>query len=200
MIRTSIRRGAMRPSIYLRPRYVHSSLVAFKDRSIEQVDIDKLTKQRENGLSDFDVMSDLPRPKVQIAGFSNDTIQLSTGEKITKDMNIACLIFGGEQAFGWKLNNNGESNLKGLETGIIEFPPSSLKIFEMVEPKPEILCIGLGNRSRFIGPKTRDFFSNLGMQTEVSSTLVAIDNYELLGTERPGTVSALLFLPDTLEK
>lgn len=85
----------------------------------------------------------------------------------------------------------------GLQSGRVELEPSELLgAFEVVHPKPELLVLGLGAKSRILGPKTHKFLRELGMQVDVSTTRNAASNYDLLANERGKTVAALLLPPN----
>lgn len=71
-----------------------------------------------------------------------------------------------------------------------------LSIFAKVHPKPELLIVGLGKKSRMLSPKNRLFLTGLGIQLEVGDSRHAARIYDLLATERPGVVSALLLPPN----
>lgn len=71
-----------------------------------------------------------------------------------------------------------------------------LSIFGKVHPKPEILVVGLGKKSRRLSEESRRFFLQLGIQLEVSDSPNAAKIYDLLATERPGVIAALLLPPN----
>ncbi|KAL6452125.1 Ndufaf3 NADH dehydrogenase [ubiquinone] 1 alpha subcomplex assembly factor 3 [Candida maltosa Xu316] len=71
-----------------------------------------------------------------------------------------------------------------------------LNVFKLVHPKPEILVIGLGKKSRMLSIENRDFFSKLGIQLEISDSNNAAQIFDLLATERPNVIGALLLPPN----
>ncbi|CAI5757701.1 unnamed protein product [Candida verbasci] len=91
---------------------------------------------------------------------------------------------------------NLENGYKNFKNYLIEFEPSVLEIFKKVHPKPEILVIGLGKFSRMLSENNRLFFSELGIQVEVSDSNNAGQIFDLLATERPGVIGALLLPPN----
>lgn len=80
---------------------------------------------------------------------------------------------------------------------IIEFDEEEiLQIFSKIHPKPEILCVGLGNKSRMLSEANRKYFSQLGIQLEVGDSNNAANSFDLLATERPNVIAALLLPPN----
>lgn len=79
---------------------------------------------------------------------------------------------------------------------IVEFDQEILQIFEKVHPKPELLVVGLGNKSRILSEANRKYLSFLGLQLEASDSNNAAQNYDLLATERPNVIAALLLPPN----
>ncbi|EDK39897.1 hypothetical protein PGUG_03995 [Meyerozyma guilliermondii ATCC 6260] len=79
---------------------------------------------------------------------------------------------------------------------IVEFDEEILQIFTKVHPKPELLVVGLGHKSRILSEANRKYLSFLGMQLEVSDSNIAAQNYDLLATERPNVIAALLLPPN----
>lgn len=71
-----------------------------------------------------------------------------------------------------------------------------LSLFERVHPKPEILVVGLGKESRVLLDANRRFFSGIGIQLEVADSRNAARVYDVLATERPGVIGALLLPPN----
>ncbi|KAG7661486.1 uncharacterized protein J8A68_005064 [[Candida] subhashii] len=71
-----------------------------------------------------------------------------------------------------------------------------LNVFERVHPKPEILVIGLGKKSRMLSGENRRFLLDLGIGLEVSHTANAVDVFDLLSTERPHVIGALMLPPN----
>ncbi|KAJ3414091.1 hypothetical protein HDV05_007125 [Chytridiales sp. JEL 0842] len=68
------------------------------------------------------------------------------------------------------------------------------KVFEVVEPKPEILVIGTGGRLHQLPPFLKKYLNNLGMQTEVMATRHAGQTYSILLSE--GRHAAVALLPN----
>ncbi|EGW33111.1 uncharacterized protein SPAPADRAFT_60424 [Spathaspora passalidarum NRRL Y-27907] len=91
-----------------------------------------------------------------------------------------------------------EVNLDNLEIDNVRvnFPSEVLKIFKKVYPKPEIVVIGLGKQNRILMPETKNVFSELGIQTEVGDSSSAASVFDLLATERPNVIGALLLPPN----
>jgi len=80
---------------------------------------------------------------------------------------------------------------------IVEFDESEvLHIFSKLHPKPEIVVVGLGKKSRMLSEANRRFFSNLGIQLETGDSNNAAQIFDLLATERPNVIAALLLPPN----
>lgn len=98
------------------------------------------------------------------------------------------------ESFEIDLSSNAYKEINGF---LIEFDEQQvLSIFEKIHPKPEIIVVGLGKKSRMLSEKNRKYLSGLGMQIEAGSSRNAARNYDLLATERPGVVAALLLPPN----
>ncbi|EXJ87142.1 hypothetical protein A1O3_04100 [Capronia epimyces CBS 606.96] len=81
--------------------------------------------------------------------------------------------------------------------GILTLPPSSLGIFELVYPKPDLLIIGTGRKLWMLGRETRQYLSEqLGIKVDIMDTANAAAAYNLLATERGVTEVAGLMIPD----
>lgn len=95
--------------------------------------------------------------------------------------------------FEVNLSNDGFSIINGF---LVQFNEQVLKVFEKVNPKPEILVVGLGKKSRMLHPDNRKYLSSLGIQLEVGDSSHSAQIYDLLSTERPKTIGALLLPPN----
>lgn len=92
------------------------------------------------------------------------------------------------------LSDGGYKIINGF---IVEFNEEDvLLIFGKIHPKPELAVIGLGKKSRMLSEQTRKYFSQQGIQLEVGDSKHAALIYDLLATERPGVIAALLLPPN----
>ncbi|CAN3371806.1 hypothetical protein DIURU_000463 [Diutina rugosa] len=94
-----------------------------------------------------------------------------------------------------------EVNLKDggykIDGVVVEFDETSvLSVLEKIHPKPELIVVGVGAKSRMLSPANRRYLSSLGMQIEVADSSRAAALYDLLATERPNVVAALLLPPN----
>lgn len=91
-----------------------------------------------------------------------------------------------------------EVDLHNVEIGDVrvEFPSEVLNVFRLIHPKPEIVVVGLGGRSRLLAEANRRVFLELGISLEVSHTANAVDVFDLLSTERPHVIGALMLPPN----
>jgi len=84
-----------------------------------------------------------------------------------------------------------------LDKGRVDLDPHLvLGLFKAVQPKPELVVVGLGAKTRILGPATLKVFRDFGMQTDVAITRTAASNYDLLANERGKAVAALLLPPN----
>lgn len=98
------------------------------------------------------------------------------------------------ESFEVNLSNNGYTITNGF---IVDFNEHTLLlIFEKIHPKPEIVVFGLGKKSRTLSENNKRFMSNLGIQLEVGDSKNAAKIFDLLATERPGVIGALLLPPN----
>lgn len=79
---------------------------------------------------------------------------------------------------------------------MIEFSEEVLQVFSKIHPKPELCVIGLGGKSRMLGPRSKQYFLNVGIQVESAGSNNAAQIYDLLATERPKCIAALLLPPN----
>ncbi|XP_038668017.1 NADH dehydrogenase [ubiquinone] 1 alpha subcomplex assembly factor 3 [Scyliorhinus canicula] len=78
----------------------------------------------------------------------------------------------------------------------------SLSLFYILEPKIEILVLGLGERSQRLDPKLLIFLKNKGIAVEVQDTPNACATFNFLTSERRCTAAALIppeYIPGELE-
>lgn len=98
------------------------------------------------------------------------------------------------ESFEVNLADGGYKLVNGF---IVDFNAEQvLTIFGKVHPKPEIVVVGLGRKSRRLSDESRKYFSQLGIQLEVGDSQNAAKIYDLLATERPGVIAALLLPPN----
>lgn len=89
--------------------------------------------------------------------------------------------------------NKGYDLINGF---IVDFHEDVLQIFNKIHPKPEICVVGLGCKSRMLSDSTKKYFSNLGIQVDHSDSNNAAQMFDLLATERPNVIAALLLPPN----
>lgn len=93
--------------------------------------------------------------------------------------------------------NLGANGFRITNGFMVEFDELTvLTVFNKIHPKPEIVVVGLGKQSRVLSESNRKYFSNLGIQIEVSDSNNAAQNFDLLATERPNVVGALMLPPN----
>lgn len=98
------------------------------------------------------------------------------------------------EAFEVDLSNGAYKEINGF---IIEFNEEQvLSVFKQIHPKPEILVVGLGKKSRVLSASNRRLFSLLGIQLEVGDSNNAAKVFDLLATERPNVIGGLLLPPN----
>lgn len=98
------------------------------------------------------------------------------------------------ESYEVNFSNGGYEIINGF---IVDFNHEQvLLIFGKIHPKPEIVVVGLGKKTRMLSERNRKYFSSLGMQLETGHSRNAAQIYDLLATERPAQIAALLLPPN----
>lgn len=144
-----------------------------------------------------DVLMYLQKPINYIESIKQNGFHLSNDILITSPNDngeeIGTLLLEGE-SFEVNLSHGGYKIINGFQ---VDFNSKLvLAIFEKVHPKPEILVVGLGKKSRVLLEANRRYFSDLGIQLEVGDSRNAARLFDVLATERPGVIGALLLPPN----
>jgi NADH dehydrogenase [ubiquinone] 1 alpha subcomplex assembly factor 3 len=139
-------------------------------------------------------------PANSIDACTPDGFHLNNGQQTTGGLGL--LLLDGE-AFVWTpWDNRAGKSAEGFgklldKRGILNLPPSSLGVLELVYPKPDLLLIGTGRKLWMLGKETRKYLSEtLGIRVDVMDTGNAAAAYNLLATERGITQVAALMIPD----
>lgn len=151
-------------------------------------------------LSILDILGDLEQPRNNIEMISDDSIiftNLTLIKSPSKAGDVVGSVLLNNDIFevnmsksGFEIHNQFMVELKDSETSLIE-------MFKLLHPKPDLLILGLGKRSRILHDSTREKLTALGFQLEVSDTRNAAQSYNLLATERSSKeVAAILFPPN----
>lgn len=151
-------------------------------------------KAAKGNISDYDMYDELAKPLNNIETVLKDGFKLASDHQVVSpDPNSPQgLVLIGSESF--KVDLTGA--IENLDKGIVDISPEALSIFEVVDPIPELLVVGLGGKSRILGQKTSAYLHSLGMQLQVSNTANGCSNFDLLATERPMRIGALLFPPN----
>ncbi|KHC57784.1 hypothetical protein MGC_02070 [Candida albicans P37039] len=143
----------------------------------------------------------------QIGTLNATTTTTSTTSASKNDSAIGLMLLHSE-AFEIKLNSN---TINIIDDWYVDFKintsssssssndgdgDSIIKIFELIHPKPEILIVGLGKKSRMLSIENKNFFSNLGIQLEITNSNNGAKIFDLLATERPNVIGAILLPPN----
>lgn len=144
-----------------------------------------------------DILMFSQKPINYIESVKRDGYHLANSVMITspnkKGHEVAALLLDTE-SFEIDLSEGGYSITNGF---IVHFDEQTLLlVFEKVHPKPEIVVFGLGKKSRVLSEQNKRFMSNLGIQLEIGDSKNAAKIYDLLATERPGVIGALLLPPN----
>ncbi|GMM35597.1 hypothetical protein DASC09_029220 [Saccharomycopsis crataegensis] len=152
-------------------------------------------------LAKLDMLGLSSKPANNIESVLENGIQLSNGIVIKspgKDKEIVGALLLGSEAF--ELNLSGKDNQQPIfniiNNFLVEFSNESLNIFKLVHPKPELVVVGLGKKSRILHESNRKFFNSLGIQIEIGNTRNACQSFDLLATERPNQIAALILPPN----
>lgn len=146
-------------------------------------------------LEDYDIFAGLAKPENNIEMISKDAVIFSN-LKVIKSPNkngepIGCLLLN-NQIF--ELNTKNCTLDKDV---VLHLDPKIVELFKAVYPKPELLVLGVGKKSRMVAPETREALNKLGIGLETSDTRYSALNYDLLATERtPQRVAAVILPPN----
>lgn len=144
-----------------------------------------------------DILMFSQKPINYIESVKKDGYHLANSVLITspnkQGQEVGTLLLDTE-SFEVDLSSGGYKLINGF---IVHFDEKSLLlIFEKVHPKPEIVVFGLGKKSRVLSEENKRFMSNQGIQLEIGDSKNAAKIYDLLATERPGVIGALLLPPN----
>ncbi|ORZ21926.1 NADH dehydrogenase 1 alpha subcomplex assembly factor 3 [Lobosporangium transversale] len=96
-----------------------------------------------------------------------------------------------------KLNSSQRSIFETIDEKTAQ---EIFKIFELMNPRPEILVIGTGKAFAPLSPAIRSVIRNLGIQVDMMSTANAAATYNMLAEEGRDVAAALLPLePSTVQ-
>ncbi|GMM32052.1 hypothetical protein DAMA08_047970 [Martiniozyma asiatica (nom. inval.)] len=139
-------------------------------------------------LAKYDIYALAEKPENNVEMISPDSIIFSNLQ-VVKSPKSALLL--NNQIFEIAVEPEIINNI------VVELPNEFLDIFRIVYPKPELLTVGLGSKTRMLGPKTRSALSKLGIRAETSDTRNAALSYDLLATERsPALVGSIMLPPN----
>lgn len=155
----TIKSMKLRPDLPSRPKLSH-----------EETD-----RLNTGNISDFDIYNDLPIPANTVEVVLHNGFRLTSGVRvITEDpvnKPLALLLLGTE---AFELDLSAPGLVTGLDRGFVTISPKVLGVLEVVHPKPELLVVGLGKKSRLLTPDTRKIITSLGIQIELSTTVCFI--------------------------
>ncbi|KAI9143349.1 NADH dehydrogenase 1 alpha subcomplex assembly factor 3, partial [Paraphysoderma sedebokerense] len=97
-------------------------------------------------------------------------------------------------AFLWDVPQPKDSNGSSLWDGWTE---DMFKVFETVEPRPELLVIGTGKSFTPLPPHLRKYLLSLGIQLETIDTKNACSTYNVMLEEGRSVAAALLPIAPT---
>ncbi|KAK4106929.1 hypothetical protein N658DRAFT_563636 [Parathielavia hyrcaniae] len=158
----------------------------------------------------MDVLASAPVPTTAVEVCHADGFSLNSGVHIGG--GSGALLVSGE-AFCWRpweiLGGSGGGDGMGTGTGMgmgnrrgkrlvnergqWEVGEEAFGVLGVVWPRPDLLILGLGPEIRPLSPATRRAINNLGMRVEVLDTRNAVNQYNMLATERGmGDVAAAL--------
>jgi hypothetical protein len=123
-------------------------------------------------ISDFDIYNELPMPANTVEVVLHNGFRLTSGVRVITDDPIKkplALMLLGTEAFEIDLSEPGA--VTGLDRGFVSISEKILGVLEVVHPKPELLVVGLGKKSRLLTPDTRKIITSLGIQIELSTTV-----------------------------
>ncbi|KAF5114852.1 hypothetical protein DS838_001974 [Geotrichum bryndzae] len=145
----------LRPTLPSRPKLSHE-------------ETDRLST---GNISDFDIYNELPMPANTVEVVLHNGFRLTSGVRVITDDPVnkpLALMLLGTEAFEIDLSEPGA--VTGLDRGFVSISEKILGVLEVVHPKPELLVVGLGKKSRLLTPDTRKIITSLGIQIELSTT------------------------------
>lgn len=147
-------------------------------------------------LAKYDIYALAEKPENNVEMVSRDSIVFSN-LKVVKSPNKegipVCALLLNNQIFEVSLEGT-EFHHKGV---VVELPSSVMDVFALIYPKPELLVLGMGQKTRMVGPKTKARLNELGIRVETGDTKSSALSYDLLATERsPALVSAIMLPPN----
>lgn len=141
-------------------------------------------------LAKYDIYALSDKPENNVEMISNDSIVFSN-LKVVKSPNGALLL--DNQIFEIDVSKTKIEN-----DVIVEFDPKVIEILSLVYPKPELVVLGMGKKTRMLGPKSRQGFNELGIRVESGDTKSSALSYDLLATERSPSFVASIMLPPNM--
>ncbi|KAL7752511.1 hypothetical protein RI367_002045 [Sorochytrium milnesiophthora] len=135
-----------------------------------------------SSLSSFDLFTSGPRPRLFVQRYTADGIITSTNVALK---GPAILLNG--QAYLWDVRPAATAG--SLFDG---WTADCFKIFEAVQPRPEILVFGTGKDLVPLPPQLRQAITSCGIQLEIQSTQNACSTFNVLAEEGRMVAAALL--------
>lgn len=146
----------------------HSTRNVLADRILNQAT--PIEHSKGGAIQDFDLLQDLPRPPMSIDTVLDNGFRLSTGDEFDcRDNTVGCLIVEGE-VFEWDFSKYVE----GLDTGLVSIDEQGLGVVNLLFPRPELLLVGLGGKSRILSEHTRRLLMGMGYTVEVADTVSSL--------------------------
>ncbi|KAK9388369.1 NADH dehydrogenase 1 alpha subcomplex assembly factor 3 [Lipomyces mesembrius] len=183
-----------RSSLYLPPNNIpHRKLQITIPLNSDKVinNATPISPSKGGPIQDFDLLQDLPRPPMAIDSVLEDGFLLSDGTVFECKYSTLGLVIIDGQVFEWDF----AQYCTGLDTGLVDISKDGVKMLSLLFPRPELLLVGLGGKSRILSSKTRAVLMGMGYTIEVTDTQNGANNFELLATERPRQVMAMLLPP-----
>ncbi|CDR45679.1 CYFA0S19e01728g1_1 [Cyberlindnera fabianii] len=145
-----------------------------------------VVQAKESPIATLNILADTSAPLNNIDTVTRDSLVFSSG-LLVKDKTTLLLA-----------NRVLEFEPKyEIKNGfIVEFAPESLQFLKLINPQPDLIVIGLGKKSRLLSQINLEMFQSLGVRVELSDTKNAARNFDLLATERPSQVGAILLPPN----
>ncbi|KAK9364383.1 NADH dehydrogenase 1 alpha subcomplex assembly factor 3 [Lipomyces kononenkoae] len=172
-----------------RRRNLHFTMPLLSDKIINNAT--PITPSKGGPIQDFDLLQDLPRPPMAIDSVLEDGFLLSDGSIFEcKNSTLGLVIVDG-QVFEWDFGQY----CTGLDAGLVDIRKEGVNMLTLLFPRPELLLVGLGGKSRILSEATRATLMGMGYTIEVTDTQNCANNFELLATERPRQVMAMLLPP-----
>jgi len=184
-------RGVPRSLMVLRAR-PWSLRTGFSHKAFESTANAPPSHYKEPEPTSFDKLNmSSPSPSTAIDSCGSHGFTLNNAIRVTDGSGI--MLIGGE-AFKWRPWLT-QPDKNAAAQAVWDVKPEAWGLLSLVSPRPDILVIGTGLKTRPLAKGVREHLSSLGIRIEMAATAEAAATYNLLATERGVKEVAAALLP-----